>query len=122
VRTFSLSLILQACPDVAMYTKGGAGISTWRDLIAAASLVRPILGVSPSAWTEAREVMGEEQAAVVLAAILQRHGSIRSSGAYLRNLTERAKEGQFSVGSMILAPRGGYSCGSSRHCAPVRSR
>ena len=103
VRAFSLSLVLQACPDVAMYTKGGAGISTWRDLIAAAGIVRPTLGISPSAWAEACEAMGEEQAAIVLAAILQRHEMIRNAGAYLRNLTERAKEGQFSVGPMIMA-------------------
>ena len=103
MRAFSLSLVLQACPDIAMYTKAGADISTWRDLIAAASLVRPILGISPSAWAEACHVMGEEQASIVLAAILQRNEMIRSAGAYLRNLTERAREGQFSVGPMIMA-------------------
>lgn len=103
VRTFPLSLVLQACPDIAMYTKGGAGISTWRDLIVAAGVVRPVLGISPSAWTDACEVMGEEQAAIVLAAILQRDEMIRSAGAYLRNLTERAREGQFSVGPMVMA-------------------
>jgi replication initiation protein RepC len=42
--------------------------------------------------------MGEEQAA-----ILQRNEMIRNAGAYLRNLTERAKNGQFSVGPMLMA-------------------
>jgi replication initiation protein RepC len=103
VRAFSLALVLQACPDITMYTKGGSGIATWRDLINAAGVVRPMLGVSPSAWAEACGVMGDEQASIVLAAILQRDAMIRSAGAYLRNLTEKAREGQFSVGPMILA-------------------
>jgi replication initiation protein RepC len=47
--------------------------------------------------------MGDEQAAIVLAAILQRHEMIRNAGAYLRNLTERAQVGQFSVGPMLMA-------------------
>ena len=48
IRAFSLSLVLQACPDIAMYTKGGQGISTWRELVTAAGVVRGALGISPS--------------------------------------------------------------------------
>jgi replication initiation protein RepC len=103
VRTFSLSLVLQACPDIAMYTKGGQGISTWRELVTAAGVVRGALGISPSAWKDARAIMGENNAATVLAAILQRNNMIRSAGAYLRNLTERAREGKFSIEPMVMA-------------------
>jgi len=103
IRAFSLSLVLQACPDIAMYTKGGQGISTWRELITAAGVVRGALGISPSAWEDACAVMGDEDAAIVIAAILQRSEMIVSAGGYLRNLTERAREGKFSVGPMIMA-------------------
>jgi len=103
IRAFSLNLVLQACPDIAMYTKGGQGISTWRDLITAAGVVRGALGISPSAWEDACAVMGEEDAAIVMAAILQRSDMIVSAGGYLRNLTERAREGKFSVGPMVMA-------------------
>ncbi|WP_445504288.1 plasmid replication protein RepC [Microvirga sp. G4-2] len=103
IRAFSLNLVLQACPDIAMYTKGGQGISTWRELIAAAGVVRGALGISPSAWEDACVVMGEEDAAIVMAAILQRSEMIVSAGGYLRNLTERAREGKFSVGPMVMA-------------------
>jgi replication initiation protein RepC len=103
IRAFSLSLVLQACPDIAMYTKGGQGISTWRELITAAGVVRGSLGISPSAWEDACAVMGEEDAAIVIAAILQRSEMIVSAGGYLRNLTERAREGKFSVGPMVMA-------------------
>jgi replication initiation protein RepC len=86
-----------------MYTKGGQGISTWHDLITAAGVVRGALGISPSAWEDACAVMGEEDPAIVIAAILQRSEMIVSAGGYLRNLTERAREGKFSVGPMVMA-------------------
>jgi replication initiation protein RepC len=103
IRAFSLSLVLQACPDIAMYTKGGQGISTWRELVTAAGVVRGALGISPSAWEDACAVMGEEDAAIVVAAMLQRSEMIVRAGGYLRNLTERAREGKFSVGPMVMA-------------------
>ncbi|MBQ0820977.1 replication initiation protein RepC [Microvirga sp. HBU67558] len=103
VRAFSLSVVLQACPDIAMYTRGGEGIATWRALSEAAAVVRPILGISPSAWAEACEVMGHDNAAITVAAILQRAEAIRSPGAYLRHLTQRARAGQFSLGPVIMA-------------------
>jgi replication initiation protein RepC len=65
--------------------------------------VRPILGISPNAWEDAKKAMGEEQACITVAAILQRAESIRSPGAYLRNLTERAKASQFSLGPVLMA-------------------
>jgi len=103
IRAFSLNLVLQACPDIGMYTKGGQGISTWRELVTAAGVVRGALGISPSAWEDACTVMGDEDAAIVIAAILQRSEMIVSAGGYLRNLTERAREGKFSVGPMVMA-------------------
>ena len=46
-------MILKACPDIAMYDRNG--IASWRDLITTAGVVRGALGISPSAWDEARE-------------------------------------------------------------------
>lgn len=86
-----------------MYTRRGQGISTWRELVAAAGVARGALGVSLSAWEDACTVMGDEDAAIVIAAILQRSEMIVSAGGYLRNLTERAREGKFSVGPMVMA-------------------
>ena len=86
---FPLGMVLDACPDIADYARGG--LANWRDLIAAATIVRPMLGVSPSAFEEAQQAMGERQAAIVLAAILQRGPAIASPGGYLRDLTQKAK-------------------------------
>ncbi len=65
--------------------------------------MRSMLGVSLSAWEEAVEVMGERQAATVVAAILQRGEAISSAGGYLRDLTRRAQAGQFALGPMLMA-------------------
>jgi replication initiation protein RepC len=81
----------------------GGQIRHWRDFLAAAEVVRPMAGVSPSAWREACEAMGEQHAAITLAAIYQRTEQINSAGGYLRSLTERAREGKFSTWPMIMA-------------------
>lgn len=62
-----------------------------------------MLGIRPDAWREAREVMGEDAAAVTLAAILQRADHIRSPGGYLRALVDRKRRGEFSLGPVIQA-------------------
>ncbi len=100
-RSFPLPMVLDACPDIAEHAP--TGINSWRDLMATAALVRPWLGISPSAWEEAIEAFGPEDAAVVLAAIQQRSSLINSAGGYLRTLTEKARAGAFSLGPMLMA-------------------
>ena len=101
IGSFPLGMVLQACPDIADYSRGG--ISNWRDFVATASVVRSTLGISPSAWEEAQRIMGEIQAATVVACMLQRADAINSAGGYLRGLTRKAEEGQFSLGPMLMA-------------------
>ncbi len=99
--SYPLGMVLNACPDIVDYAKGG--ISSWRDFLATAAVVRSMLGISPSAWEEARTVMGEMQAAVVVACILQRGTAIRSAGGYLRGLTRKAEAGEFSLGPILMS-------------------
>lgn len=101
-RELPLGIVLDACPNICWLVKGGE-IRHWRDLIAAAEIARPMLGISPSAWREAREVLGDQQAAITLAAIHQKSDQISSAGGYLRSLTDRARDGKFSVWPMIMA-------------------
>ena len=98
---YPLGMVLDACPDIVDYAKGG--ISNWRDLQATAAVVRSMLGISPSAWEAAQSVMGELPAAVVVAAILQRGAAIMSAGGYLRELTRKATVGEFTLGPMLMA-------------------
>jgi replication initiation protein RepC len=101
-RDLPLGIVLEACPNFADLAPDGK-IRHWRDALSVAELARPMLGVSPSAWQAAREALGEQQAAVTLAAIYQRADQIGSPGGYLRSLTERAREGKFSTWPMIMA-------------------
>jgi replication initiation protein RepC len=96
-----LPLILKACPDILPYCERDP--RDWRDLVVAASFVRGMMGISPSAWQEAQELMGPETAAVTVACILQRFGEINSPGGYLRALATKSSLGQFSTGPMVMA-------------------
>jgi replication initiation protein RepC len=101
-KPFPLALVLQACPEIAPFGPGGT-ISSWRDLMTAAVVVRSMLAVSPSAYETACSVLGPENAATVIACILERSGHINSAGGYLRDLTRRAERGEFSLGPMLMA-------------------
>ena len=94
-------MVLDACPDIVDYAKGG--IANWRDLEATAALVRGMIGISPSAWAAAQTTLGEIPAAIVVAGILQKGSAVTSAGGYLRELTRKAGEGEFSVGPMLMA-------------------
>lgn len=97
----SLEAVLSACPQIIDYSRDG--IEDWRDLVKTAGLVRSMLGVSPDAWQRASETMGDINASITIAAILERIGDIRSPGGYLRALTDRAEIGQYSVLPVIKA-------------------
>ncbi|WP_338835098.1 plasmid replication protein RepC [Bradyrhizobium septentrionale] len=101
-RELPLGIVLDACPNLLELARGGE-IRHWRDFLAAAEIARPLLGISPSAWREAREAMGEQHAAITLAAIYQRADQINSAGGYLRSLTDRARDGKFSTWPMVMA-------------------
>ena len=98
-----IRMVVELCPDILDYARGG--IRTSQDLVRTASTVRPLLGISPSAWDEACTAMGDGQASAVLAAILQRGAAIKNPGGYLRNLARRAAAGEFSAWPMLMALR-----------------
>ncbi|MBY3595245.1 plasmid replication protein RepC [Rhizobium bangladeshense] len=102
LKSFPLGLVLQACPGIVDYGPGGT-IGSWRDLMSAAVIVRSMLGISPSAYEEACVGMGPENAATVIACILERGGHINSPGGYLRDLTRRTEKGEFAIGPMLMA-------------------
>lgn len=110
-----LGMVLEACPDILDYAGGGEGrgqdaagrsepaIRNWSAFLKTASLVRAMLGISPDAWRDAVEIMGEVDAAIAVAAILQKGDEVRFPGGYLRALTEKKREGNFSVGPILMA-------------------
>ncbi|WP_378942459.1 plasmid replication protein RepC [Mesorhizobium sp. ANAO-SY3R2] len=98
---YPLGMVLRACPDIADYARNG--ISGWGELVETANLVRGALGVSPDAWNQACEAMGAVDAAIMVAAMLQKGEAISSPGGYLRSLTAKAKAGDFSIGPVLMA-------------------
>jgi len=100
-KAYPLGMVLEACPDIVDYAKGGIG--SWRDLIATAGLARAALGISADAWREAQESMGPGDAAVMIAAILQKGETISSAGGYLRALSAKARAKEFSIGPVLMA-------------------
>ena len=101
-KAFPLAMVLKACPAIVDFGAGGA-IGSWRELMSAAVVVRSMLGVSPSAYQNACEIMGAENAATAVACILERANFITSAGGYLRDLARRTERGEFSLGPMIMA-------------------
>lgn len=102
LKSFPLGLVLQACPQVVDYGPRGR-IDNWRELMSAAVVIRSMLGVSPSAYQDACSAMGAENAATVMACILERGGHINSAGGYLRDLTRRTEAGEFAIGPMLMS-------------------
>lgn len=120
-----LAIVLDACPDIRDYDFSGGVIADWPSFVAVAAHVRPMLGVSLDAWREAVASLGEDNAAVALAFILQRceHSSeaerrpglegqaavtvngspaIRSPGGYLRALAQQARREPFTLWGALL--------------------
>ncbi len=102
-----LPMVIEACPDILDYIHGregqGASPPSWAEFLKAAELVRAMLGISPDAWRDAVDTMGQADASIVVAAILQKGDEVRFPGGYLRSLTEKKREGQFSVGPILMA-------------------
>lgn len=96
-----LRLVLASCKEFKAYSEHP--VRHWHDLVRVADVVRPMMGISPSAWDEAKRYMGPEEASVVIVAMLERFADIRSPGGYLRTLSAKAAIGEFSCGPMIMA-------------------
>jgi len=99
--TVPLDMVLRACPDIREYASDG--IRSWRDLVDASPMVSRFLGITQSAYVEARQTLGMEGVSAVIAWLLQRAGDIQSAGGYLRSLTQKAREGGFSISQLLMS-------------------
>lgn len=94
-----LRQVLALCPRISEYSQGP--LRHWGDLVRTADTLAPMLGISRSAWVEARCAMGPADAATVLSILLERTETIRKPGAYLRCLADKARAGAFTPGPML---------------------
>ncbi|AGS25672.1 plasmid replication protein RepC [Rhizobium etli] len=98
----ALDTVLRACPDIVHYAPGGS-IRAWRDLVSASAVLRSMLQINTSSFQDACRSMGPENAAIAIACIYERGEAITSAGAYLRDLSRRATQRQFTVVPMLTA-------------------
>jgi len=96
-----LDMVLRACPDIREYASDG--IKSWRDLVDASTLVSRFLGITQSAYDDARQTLGMEGVSAVIAWLLHRAGDIQSAGGYLRSLTQKARGGGFSISQLLMS-------------------
>lgn len=101
VQDIPFGLVREACRELADYN--GGHLDGWRDVTRAAYFVRGLMGVSPSAWEEAVDVMGNITASLTLGCMLERSAEIRNPGGYLRSLIVKARVGQFTPVAMLMA-------------------
>ena len=98
----SLDVVLKHCHQITDYGPR-TGISSWAELIQAASVVARMMSITPSAYRQAVTVLGPQTTAIAIACMLERAEHIRSAGAYLRNLTQRGQKGRFDITPMLMA-------------------
>jgi replication initiation protein RepC len=117
----SIRSILYACPAFADMAHGIAGhINSWRDLVAVADRIRPIIGISEDAWAVAQCAMSREEAAAALALITDKYsdGVVSSPGGYLRGLALKAKNGELHLARSVFGrfqERQGAGSGRDKH-------
>lgn len=97
----TLRQVLDSCTEYKHFAD--RPIRNWHDLVSVADTLRPMMGIAPSAWEDAKRHMGPEQAAVVILAMLQRFSSLQNPGGYLRALTLKAAEGLFCCRRFLTA-------------------
>ncbi|OYR08370.1 plasmid replication protein RepC [Brucella grignonensis] len=99
-KTFSLDMVLRACPDIREYAT--QGIVCWRDLVDTTRGVASFLGISDSAYRDASSIMGRERISALIAWILQRGSEIKSPGGYMRSLTAKILTGEIDVAQLLF--------------------
>ena len=74
-----------------------------KDFRLAANFARSRLGVSPSAWREACEVMGSDAASFAIAVVASRAdaGEVRNAGGYLRGIVAAARKEELDLGRSL---------------------
>jgi replication initiation protein RepC len=101
----SIQSILYACPAFAEMASGLCGqVRNWRDFVAVADRMRPMIGISADAWSEAKTSMSPEEAATAIALITDKYseGKLTSPGGYLRGLVKKAKDDQLHLERSIF--------------------
>ncbi|MFC5567119.1 replication initiation protein RepC [Rubellimicrobium aerolatum] len=110
LETFTPRRLYAACSeDMRMYldaAKGSRTLPNELDLVRAAVMILPDLGINPSAWDEASEAMGDLAAALAVIVIDARRFDpvrpIRSPGGALRSFARLAMAGKLNLAGSLI--------------------
>ena len=97
----TLAEVVAACKEVKSFFP--EAMRNWSDIVRIGDQIAPMLGIDPPVLNEAKRDMGAESAAVTVLCLLEKAATIRSPGAYLRRLTQMARNGAFSLNPMVAA-------------------
>jgi replication initiation protein RepC len=97
----SLSQVLTTCKEHRSFFP--ESLRNWSDLERVSDKIAPMLGIDHPVMIDAKRIMGREAASVTILCMLEKAQAIRSPGAYLRRLTQMAREGAFSLKPMLMA-------------------
>ncbi len=97
----SLSQVLSTCKEHQSFFP--EPLRNWSDVERISDKIAPMLGIDQPVIIDAKRIMGREATAVTVLCMLEKANAIRSPGAYLRRLTQMARDGAFSLKPMVLA-------------------
>jgi replication initiation protein RepC len=97
----TLAEVVAACKEIKSFFP--EAMRNWSDIVRIGDQIAPMLGIDPPVLNEAKRDMGAESAAVTVLCLLEKAATIRSPGAYLRRLTQMARNGAFSLNPMVAA-------------------
>ncbi len=95
--SFEPALIWQACPEFKQWAAHlGVPSESWGDMLQVSTQLRPMIGISDHAWSEALEEMGPAQAASAFALVFEKTtaGEVISAGGYFRGMVGKARAGE----------------------------
>ncbi len=83
---------------------------TWPAVIDAAVWLGGELGVSPSPWAKACQIMGREMAAIAVAIVSTKDTGhfTRSAGGYFAGMVQKAERGELHLDRSLWALRGAH--------------
>ena len=97
----SLGQVLSTCKEHQSFFP--EPLRNWSDVERISDKIAPMLGIDQPVIIDAKRVMGREAAAITILCMLEKAAVIHSPGAYLRRLTQMARDGAFSLKPMVMA-------------------
>jgi replication initiation protein RepC len=100
-QSVSLGQVLSTCKEHQFFFP--ETLRNWSDVERVSDKIAPMLGIDQPVMIDAKRIMGREAAAITVLCMLEKANAIRSPGAYLRRLTQMARDGAFSLKPMVMA-------------------